>query len=501
MQNRASVFIRAACGFALAAASPLFAQNRPPSIIRTDTVWRGQVEIDRDVSIIGAEVRVEAGTTIRFAGPAAGKGPRILLASRLFESGGTTRVARLVLAGTVDRPVIVETAEGHASGAIEAETATTSSLDARYTTFRRLGGRADEQACSPAILVQLAAADNDLWLTLCRFESCGPVRAEMIGRRSSAEIAGCDFVDTCGSTALSLAGAGEGIKVVRDNVADAAFEIATPQCLVTGNAVVGEQGSIAIRSMAASGVAVRGNYVHCTTKQDIGKYALRCEAPAAIVEDNVLVGGSYVLETAPRTVRGNVLIGAADLRARIGVATGDQELPEIQTMTHSLISHVPPDAELIGNLLLGPAYGSVTISERYGPMRIAENIFDGWGVARRAVAFDLTATGDGPVVVRENVFADFTQVPIVSESPAEVKPQVGDNIFVGREGPAYEGFPSIDNAASGDKRAERFSDALATGRGSPATQAAVDVDERILSRRMQPADVHKLWFEIYRPRP
>jgi hypothetical protein len=482
---------------------PAMAQTRPPAAIRADTVWSGQVEIDSDVSIVGAEVRVEAGTTIRFTGKS-GKASAIRLASPLFVGGERSRTARLVLAGQADRPIVVETAQGSAPGSIEAGSGTTSAIDARFVTFRGLGGPADGNTCRPSLVMLLASADDDVWLTDCRFERCGPVHVGVVGPDAGVEISGCTFDQTCGTTVLGILGGGTGVKVVRDNVADAGFEIASSQALVQNNVLVGRCADVVVRRMAAEGVAIRGNYVHNTTDEDMGRYALRCESPAAIVEDNVLMGGSYVVETAPRTVRHNVIVGAGDLRAKLGVDAGDKVAPEIRTMSHSLVTNICPDAVLADNLLLGPAYASVSMTQRCDGVRIDGNVFDGWGTARRAVECDITATGERPVTFVANIVTGYQQAPFVSQAKNGPRLETRSNVFPGVEGALQEGFASAQLSSTGDDRVASLTEAglgSKAGRGSPATQAAASQDDLLMARRKSVADVLRQWFAIYERGP
>ncbi len=490
-------------GLTLSCASTSVAQMRPASTLRSDTVWSGQVEITQDVSIIEAELRIEAGTTVRFIGQSkTGRGPVIRLATPLFAGDERARPARLTLAGRSDRPVIFETPEGSPPGAIEATPGSTSAIDARFVTFRRLGTPLDVGTCRPAILVQLTAMDNDLWLTDCRFEACGALVANIAGPDAGVEITRCTFTNTCGATALRLSGAGTGVKVIRECVADAGFEIATPQVLMRGNVLVGPLAEVKVRRSAGEGVAVVGNYIHCTTDQDIGRYALRCEAAATVVRDNVLAGGSYVMETAPRRVERNVIIGAGNLRARLDAVTPGAVSMEIRTMTHALVTNICPDAVLADNLLLGPAYAAVAVTERCAGLRIAGNVFDGWGAARRALEFDVTATGTGSAFV-ENIITGYTQTPVLNAAATDPSLEAHANRFVAKANPLYQGFPS--SRPSGD-RDQRFAGMAELGHGfaptqnAPSTQAAAGADDLLTSRRKTVAEVHRQWFDVY-PRP
>lgn len=479
-------------------------QTQAPAFIRNDTVWSGVVEVAHDVSIIAAEVRVQAGTTIRFTGGRGGRGAVIRLSSPLF--GDKMRPARLILNGTADRPIVIETTEQASPGAIESVTAGTCALDARHVVFRGLGAPADEDSYSPAILLRLTAPEDDIWLTDCRFEDCGPVRAEFMGPDASGQITGCTFVKTRGPLAVRLKGTGTGVKIIRDNVVDAGVEIDCSQTRVSDNVLVGEHASVVIRRSAAQGVAVVGNYVHCTTRKDVGRYAVKSEAASTRLVGNVLVGGSYVVETPPRVLQGNVVIGVGDLEGNVVVTGAAKDLPGIRTMTHALVTNIPPGGRLTENLFLGPAYAAVSVSTAV-PFGIANCVFDGWGVARQAVLFDVAATGDARVGFIGNLVGGYTQTPVEAESkPSRIDLQASKNVFVGVDGAAYQGFAGINGLAGDDLRVESLTNAPAVPggqkklqmmKGSPATQAATDVDEALINRRKTVDEVRKQWFEIY----
>ncbi|HON68167.1 MAG TPA: hypothetical protein PLV57_19555 [Phycisphaerae bacterium] len=475
------------------------AQMRPPRFIHADAVWSGTVVIEHDVEILSAEVRVEPGTTIRFSGGRGAKGPVLRLSSSLFAGSERSRPSRLVLNGTPDRPIVVESAEAATPGAIVAAPGTTTVVNARHVIFRRLGPQMGEHTVEPALSVHPIAPEDDLWLTDCRFEDCGSVRAEFVGADAGCEIVRCTFARTRGPVAIRLMGLGTGIKVVQGNVADAAIEVACPQTVIGGNVLVGEMASIVVRKQAGAAVTVAGNYVHCTTDKDIGRYAAKCEAPDARLMDNVLAGGTYVIETTPRTAQRNVVIGAGHLEAELGVDKDGKRLPAISAMTHALMTNISPGAVISDNLLLGPAYVSVSVEQTAG-FSMKDNYFDGWGVARQAVRFETTATGPAEVVFTGNTVVDFSQVPIVNEARGPgVNLQARGNTFVGFAGPVWKGFAGLRDGAD-DRRvasAAELNPPVAAGRGSPTTQAAADVDELLVTGRKTPAQVHRMWFEMY----
>jgi hypothetical protein len=513
-RSHVRTFTRSYLLLLLFAASAL-AQTQPRGTIGTDTVWSGQIALQADTVIAGATVRVQPGSVVQFTANGKARGGLVLsLRAPTGTSIGQRRPARLILDGTPDQPITIETPESITPGIIDAAPGTSAAITGRHVIFRRLGGwPTGERTCKPAVSVQLAAADNDLWLSDCRFEQCGPVRAEFIGPDSSSEISHCTFSRTVGPTALVLAGPGTGIKVLQDNIADAGFETACPQVLIRNNVLIGEAAALIVRNRLAGGITITGNYVHCTWREDTGRYALRCEPASSRIIDNVLVGGSYVLETAPQTVRGNVLIGTSHLGATFDLGDAATPAPRMETTTHSLVTNTCANSVLADNLFLGPAYAAINVGKGSNGLRIEHNIFDAWGLARRALDFDITAR-DGPrVEFKDNMVAGYRQPPIHNEARADATAlHAGNNTFVALTGPAYQGFNQNGDAASlnqgpakdlasGDRRAESLS-ALGLAQAaasSPATQAAADVDELLTTGRKTVADVRKAWFDIYRP--
>lgn len=486
--------------------APLFAQTRPEAVIRSDTQWVGDVLIEHDVTLTGVEVRVEPGSTIRFAADAGnGKPPMLRLESPLFQSGQRSQPARLVLAGTADRPITVESIDPNRPGAIVASANSAAGLQAQHCMFRSLGATGGQRVAQPCILLRLAAPESDLWLMHCRFEQCGPVEAEFFGPGASAEIAGCRFSQTCGATALSLAGTGRGVKVVTSNIADAGIEASVPQVLLRDNVLIGEFVCIAVRTPRADGVRIEGNYVHCTTAHDTGRYALHCETPSATVIDNVLRGGTYVIETAPQTVTGNVLIGAARLQASFNIQGLRSDLPDMPTTTHALLSGMPPRALIADNLFLGPAYAAISTTGQTHEPRIEHNLFDGWGVARRAVHLNLLGKAATGATITDNVFMRYPQPPIYDEAhmPGAIAAARG-NLFAAVPEPAYEQVAGIDGLAPGDRQFDTIAPLDLGGESAgtfPATQPVLDSDELMQSGRLTVAELRRRWLDVYRPRP
>ena len=151
---------------------------------------------------------------------------------------------RLVLAGTADRPITVETPEGNPPGFIAGDLVSGSSIIASHVVFRRIGSAITGKRGAPAMFLVLNSSDDDLWLRQCTFNECGRIHGEFIGVGATAEIDGCTFAHTAGDTAIELIGTGEGSHVIRDNISDAAFRVECSQILLQDNVLVGEWAAV-----------------------------------------------------------------------------------------------------------------------------------------------------------------------------------------------------------------------------------------------------------------
>ncbi|UCD27362.1 MAG: hypothetical protein JSV03_09540 [Planctomycetota bacterium] len=478
----------------------LFAQTTPAGIIRHDVVWSGQINITGDVTVIDATIRVEPGSKIRFL--SAGYttfGPVLRLNSPSLLAGREATCAKLILAGTTQRPIIVETPQDMPPGAIVAGPRTCGSIIARHVIFRRLGTPTSDKRSKPSIQLQLASPDNDFWISDCRFENCGPVRGEFFGPGAGAQIEKNVFANTSGDVTLFITGTGSGIKVIAGNIADAAFRIECPQTLIVDNILVGESAAITIPAANAGAVTIARNYVHCTTGRDQGKYVLRCQTTEAVVKDNVLIGGTYVIESAPRLVKGNVLIGVAGLEATFNVPDLDVKKLKSTTMTHYLITNLAPQAVVADNLLLGPCYAAVATGKRTDSPRIEHNLFDGWNQAHRAVHFNRLTRKPSAAELNRNIIIRYKNPPLCDQARvANTLARAGKNVFADVPEVLYEKIDTITGLAPGDKRLDNFNQ---IGFQSPLTTQTVDsYQDRLLKRQITVDQIRDVWFVAYRLR-
>jgi len=473
----------------------VFGQMVPASHIREDQTWRGEVLIRRQVIISAATVRVEPGTTICFAG----RSPEIQLGSPMMIDSVETPAPRLILAGSAEKPVVLESTQGQTPGIITTSPTSHGSIIAQHAIFRRLGKPLEGARFRPAIEVQLVGRYDDLWLRDCRFEECGPVKASFYSAGCGAEVADCDFVKTCGDVALNFSGGGSGIKVISGNRADAAFRISCPQILLQENVLIGEKAAITVNALSKKAISIQRNYVHCTTKTDTGRYALKCDAASASLRGNVLKGGTYCVAAAPQEVWGNVLIGVAGLKARFNVPELRVQELKSTTTTHYLLTGLCSETVVRDNLFLGPAYAGLATAGQAGKLRIEHTLFDGGGQAKRAIYFNVIEGEPLHGQLKHNVFTRCEQIPVFDHAgSAKTLDRVGDNVFAGFDGPIYENIQSVkEDSAPGDQRVDNFKQ-LRLGL-AVSTQIADKAEQRLVRGELSVQKVRDMWFNAYRP--
>ncbi len=467
--------------------------------IQEDTVWQGVVKISADVSISGATVRVMPGTRIVFDKPATlGTGPLILLNSPILLYARVGQTARLILAGTPEQPIIIETAPDKLRGSIVAGRSTSASVFARHVIFRSLGGAGGVGITEPALQVQLGAEKDDLWLSHCRFEDCGPVEILTDAPTASVHIAQCTFTGSTGDWSLDLAGSSLSAKVVAGNRADAAFRIGCSQALVSDNVLIGPTAGIRIPGATSEALTITGNYVHCAGFQQWGSAALTCDAPATLLTRNVLRGGNHVVQVSPRTVTGNVLIGSSRAAATHPDRSGTSAR---KGATVNIVVNCPPGTVLADNLFLGAATAALSAGRSPENLRIAHNVFDGWNAAQRAIEFHAFPHAAAGVVIEHNVFARYRLAPVVdlSRRPGTVL-RTTSNLFVEVPATEYEDVAGHPDSASGDRRIARWAEW--SGSDADVSEAWADqIEELLLNGAITPAEARLRWFAAYPSAP
>ncbi|UCG32305.1 MAG: hypothetical protein JSU68_11630 [Phycisphaerales bacterium] len=392
-------------------------QSKVGGEITQDTVWRGQVTVDRDIIISGATLTIESGTRVSFS-------PTETTAARIILDGGREAPAVLRIEGTAERPVLLTTEPGKPPGSIIVPAASSrhwrdrkpmatahGSILASHTTFQGLGETTPSaQGISgrgPAIHLQLTDPTDELKLTASRFRSCGPVMANFVDDKCSVVIHGCSFEESLDSVAVRLYGSGRGPRVFEGNRADAAFQVLAGPAWFTDNVLIGPHACLAVAGPEAGESRIQSNYVHSSGDQDDGRFCLDCSAADAVVEGNVLRGGTWVIQRTGTALRGNVLAGRDGLLSK---SLG------IRTTTHHLIASLPAGAQVLDNVLLGPSYSHLATSEGCRGVLVRNNVFDGGGISGRAVHLNTLAREAVAARVESNVFAGFKDVAVYDEA-------------------------------------------------------------------------------------
>ncbi len=492
----AHVVIRHVSTVALMLASLLPAGKTQAALrgdIHEDTVWEGVVRITADVTISGATVRVMPGTRIIFDKPATlGTDPLILLNSPVMLYSRVGRTARLVLAGTPKQPIIIETASGKLRGAIVAGRSTSASVFARHVIFRNLGGGGGHGLAKPAFHAYLGGDQDDFWLSDCVFEDSGPLDIQAHSASSTVHIARCSFVRTAGNCSLSVMGASLGPNVITANRADAVLRIGCSQTLISENILVGPTAGLRLPGSTIEAVNVTGNYVHCTSLSQWGSSALVCDAPGVLLKDNVLRGGTYVVQGSPATVTGNVLVAADNAVATTKINAAGRGT------TVSILANCPPETVLTDNLFVGGAKASLMPGRLPENLQVIHNVFDGWRNASRAIEFHAVPHRSTGAVIERNTFVRFHLAPV---SDAAGRPgtvlRASNNLFVECPTPAYENVAGLSDFAPGDTHIEQWE--KWGGRTMTSAAWADEIEQLLLAGSITPAEARLRWFEAYRP--
>ena len=328
-----------------------------PGLIEEDTLWSGPMLITSEVRIRDATVRVAPGSTITFA-------PEARRRAIIWLEGSRGTPTELILEGTADQPIIVRSAEGAAPGAIIVPTTSTrrregggpvllpqGGVTASHVRFERVGSGSGAELSrdmgGAAIGLQLTAPQAGLSLRECTFRGCGPVVVNFASDPCAAEIVGCDFADAAGESALEFFGTGTGSKKLRGNRFDTKVSCLVGRTEFAENVLVGPTAMLHLGEKAGEGSAIRANFVHNTSAEDNQSTCLVCDEDGAPIENNILIGGTWVVRRGSRVMRGNVLKGVGALHSP---ALGSE------TTTHQLIANLPPEAVVEDNWLSRPYY-------------------------------------------------------------------------------------------------------------------------------------------------
>lgn len=481
---------------------PLQAATVVRGVIEKDQVWRGRVKISSDVTIKGADVRVEPGTVIQFDKPGSlQSGPVILLNSPAQVGGRPGEPARLILAGSPAAPIVIESQPRQPRGSILSAAASAATLFARHVVFRRMGVPVSPQVTESAVHIRLGRPGDDAWVSHCRFEDCGPLRLEAEAMQCTVSVEENAFIDSSGELTLEVAGPGRGVKVVRGNRGAGEFRLSASQVLLRDNILIGPTARISIPGGAGAGLRIVSNYVHCTAQRGWGQCALRCDATQAVLIDNVLMGGTYVVAAGPDEIRGNVLVGQVEAKATSASAPHKRVWADSRrTLTHNLLTDHAPGARIQGNLFIGPSRTALAVSRDAQGVRIVGNIFDGWGRADEAIRFHVLSQAPAKAHLLNNVFLGYRGPPVRNGAfGAADLAEAGGNLFLAPSGAAYQGFGHSEGLPGGD---------IAFGGQDVWCDAKrIDVaeirsmEQKLTDGRSTVKEVRRQWFIDYRIDP
>jgi len=466
MRRRTAACFAVSC--AVAVIAPAMAQpsgdvRRLRGIIDKDEAWSGTILITDNLTIDGATIRVLPGTLIEFAGGDPTRYPVLTVGAEVQKGGVPDAVVkpsgdqpdallrpagRLELSGTADKPIVVRTAAGSGAGRIVVvvrnriastrleqgkvieQSATSQSADQlswRHVRFERLGytqpqksSQRDVDVSQPAVLFLIRQGGQSVTVNECAFRTCTQMLVHTAAD-CDVQIGGCRFEETAEMVSLrcravAAADLARSLRIA-DNFASAMFVISAGPAQLTGNRLIGPRAAIAVRSDAIGDVTLESNYVHCTDESDTGRYVLNVERPDAVVKDNVLIGGTYVVHQGSRRMNGNVLIAAPRLAGGGGG----------KARTHRLVASLPSGSNFEGNVLVGPALALIGPQQSLSPSRnsadlsnatrVANNVFDGGDGITKAVQINLPRAAGGAIECFNNLAVRCG--PLVADSTSE----------------------------------------------------------------------------------
>jgi hypothetical protein len=437
--NRAAGILAAMMILLAAGAPPALAQpdqpaDQPPAgeiqrlhgVIDKDQTWSGSILITGDVTIQDATITISPGTTIEFAQAEPQIHPTLTVGTAASATG------ELKVLGTAQQPVTFRTREGTNAGRLVVNirsklianqprslgtkpttqpSAVPNDVTWRYVRFDNLGYSKTTRGGLKAAVVEPAASFNaiggghTLQISDCTFIGC--TRLEIrAADAAKVTVAGNRFSDEKEKTAIEvianeLTGQAESV-LVTGNFAAAAISI-SGSADIAENILIGLSAAIILRNDSAAGTKIQGNYVHNTTSDDDGRYCLNCENPNALIDGNILRGGTACVLNGSKRMSNNALIAAAHLDSKYVK----------NARTHQLVAALPAGATFERNLLLGPAYSMLApqpaaltkdAEPAKGPTIIRHNLFDGFSDSNRAIHVNNAGRGSAPIAVLNNAF-------------------------------------------------------------------------------------------------
>ncbi len=501
--------------------------RRIRGIIDKDQSWSGTVIITDDVTIQDATVTVNPGTTVEFAHAAPGSHPTLTVGT------ATSAAGELKVLSTAEQPITFRTREttnaghivvnirnsitygpahGNLPGGTSRPVSVPNDVTWRYVRFERLGFLRPQRASAskarlvePAVAFNLLGGPHKLNLLDCAFTGCTRVE---IRAGNGAEITAADnrFNEEAERSALQVLPGGEGWKSgtranIRGNVLSAALSVEGLVALVAGNIVVGPGACLVVKEDGSAESRIIDNYIHNTTTEDEGRYCLNCENPAALIEGNIIRGGTMCVLNGSRRMSGNVFIGAARLSSRY----------VRDARTHQLVAALPQEATFERNLLLGPA-NSLLVPQpaasppkgdgAKGPTIIRHNLFDGFGESSRAIHLNSAGRPSAPVAVMNNVVlrvptlvydeagTDDTLTYADYNAAAPPLPRPFDRAAIAGIAMGKPGWAANDIC---------FDDVAALRLAAAPQAPPADFNSELLAGKVSIAQMRKRLFDAYRP--
>jgi hypothetical protein len=508
------------------AQSPERSIQRLRGVVDQDQTWSGLVIITDDLVIQDATVTVAAGTEVEFAHHVSGSHPTLTVGA-VVRSGGHLR-----LLATAEQPITFRTRPGTNPGRLVIN------VRSRIIPTKLVGS--DPLELTPADYVP----DDVAWQHV-RFENLGHLRRRrrgekaalvaepavtfnLIGAAHTLGVANCTFDHTTrflvraadGAKITILANqfdhptervsvelfghegaAPVGPVVITRNVLAAALHLHAAPATIADNVLIGLDAAMVIEEDSSSETMIARNYIHNTTEEDNGRYCLRCDNPAAAIEDNIFRGGTTCVWTGSRQMTGNVFIAASNLTSRFVK----------NARTHQLIHSLPSGAQFERNLLLGPAYSLLMpqpASARRGQEQdpgttvIRNNLFDGFADSNRAIHLNPLGCGPVSVSVVNNLFLRIGTLVYDEGRTADTLTYADHNAVAP---PAARAFDQVKVAgtiqgepgwAAKDVQAEDTFSLALTG---SLLRRVPDYDPEILARKIGVGQIRQQLFDAYRP--
>lgn len=503
--------------------------KRVRGIIQADETWSGTVIVTDDLTIDGATVTILPGTIVEFADRRDGHG------STLAVGGWNERFrGNLEILSKRDRPVVFRTAAGSQPGrlVVNVRSETTSApfhaedphkkppppkktpghVVWEHVRFEGLGDVESKEVMNqqvtvarPSVTFKVAGGPHTLSLAHCTFDRSTRMR---VSAADGSRVSVLDNLFTNPSERIALEIAGilgqppPEVASVSRNRFSCAIELASIPVQLTDNILIGSDVAVAVQATKKMDVRIAGNYVHNTCKHDDGRYALNCEYADAVIEDNIIRGGSTCVLNGSRAMRGNVFIGAPRLESKI-----------LRTsMSHRLVAALPQGSLFERNLLLGPAHSLIapqpgllsrnrndeTAVDKQATI-LRNNLLDGFGSSSRGIHLEPSGRRGKPIQIDGNVFLRMNSMVLVEDDGNGMAMEFGANAAAP---PPTRVIDRAGSKGADDKTSLTVleKDVASLYLVGIPPERVPDFDADIQSGKLTADTLRKQLFESYRPR-